>query len=205
LCWAIQPPKSIRKRYKPISLSVLAPIDQNLEEEARHLEARRGKRKARILHHKMTSTKRSKISKLSTSKEKRKEKMLRVSQLQRQIDEASKELCHMTQQDEQFQEPYHQRNLHLEGDNYDAYLYVDTFSLAADLQVISWPPLYKPPQILMYNGLIDLKQFLMSCEAIISSYGGNSAVMAKSFVMAVRNVAQIWYSSLRPGSTSLWQ
>jgi hypothetical protein len=31
----------------------------------------------------------------------------------------------------------------------------------------------------------------MSYEATISSYGGNTAVMAKSFVMAVRSVAQI--------------
>jgi hypothetical protein len=31
----------------------------------------------------------------------------------------------------------------------------------------------------------DPKQFLMSYEATISSYGGNTAVMAKSFVMAV--------------------
>jgi hypothetical protein len=35
----------------------------------------------------------------------------------------------------------------------------------------------------------DPKQFLMSYEATISSYGGNAAVMAKSFVVAVRNVA----------------
>jgi hypothetical protein len=36
----------------------------------------------------------------------------------------------------------------------------------------------------------DPKQFLMSYKATISSYGGNTAVMAKSFVMAVKNVAQ---------------
>jgi hypothetical protein len=29
--------------------------------------------------------------------------------------------------------------------------------------------------------------------------------MAKSFVMAVKNVAQTWYSSLRPGTITLWQ
>jgi hypothetical protein len=46
---------------------------------------------------------------------------------------------------------------------------------------------------------------LMSYEATISSYGGNIAVMAKSFVMAVRNVAQTWYSSLRPGTITSWQ
>jgi hypothetical protein len=47
------------------------------------------------------------------------------------------------------------------------------------------PPSYKPPQLPMYNGHSDPKQFLMSYEATISSYGGNTAVMAKSFVMAV--------------------
>jgi hypothetical protein len=29
--------------------------------------------------------------------------------------------------------------------------------------------------------------------------------MAKSFVMAVKNVAQTWYSSLRPGTITSWQ
>jgi hypothetical protein len=34
---------------------------------------------------------------------------------------------------------------------------------------------------------------------------GNTAVMAKSFVMAVRSVAQTWYSSLWPGTITSWQ
>jgi hypothetical protein len=57
----------------------------------------------------------------------------------------------------------------------------------------------------MYDGHSDLKQFLMSYEATISSYGGNTAVMAKSFVMAVRNMAQTWYYSLRPWTLTSWQ
>jgi hypothetical protein len=57
----------------------------------------------------------------------------------------------------------------------------------------------------MYDGHSDPKQFLMSYEATISSYGGNTAVMAKSFVMAVKNVAQTRYSSLRPGTITSWQ
>jgi hypothetical protein len=48
----------------------------------------------------------------------------------------------------------------------------------------------------MYDGHSDPEQFLMSYEATISSYGGNTAVMEKSFVMAVRSVAQTSYSSL---------
>jgi hypothetical protein len=46
-----------------------------------------------------------------------------------------------------------------------------------------------PHQLPMYDGHSDPKQFLMSYEATISSYGGNTAVMAKSFVMAVKSVA----------------
>jgi hypothetical protein len=45
----------------------------------------------------------------------------------------------------------------------------------------------------------------MSYKTTISSYGGNTAVMAKSFVMALKSVAQMWYSSLRPGTITSWQ
>jgi hypothetical protein len=76
---------------------------------------------------------------------------------------------------------------------------------SAELQATPWPPSYKPPQLPMYDGHSDLKQFLMSYETTISSYGVNTTVMAKSFVMAVKNVAQTWYSSLRPGTITSWQ
>jgi hypothetical protein len=57
----------------------------------------------------------------------------------------------------------------------------------------------------MYDGHSDPKQFLMSYKATISSYGGNTAVMAKSFVMAVKSLAQTWYSSLQPRTITSWQ
>jgi hypothetical protein len=57
----------------------------------------------------------------------------------------------------------------------------------------------------MYDGHSDPKQFLMSYEETISSYGGNTAVMANSFVMVVRSVAQTLYFSLRPGTIMSWQ
>jgi hypothetical protein len=89
--------------------------------------------------------------------------------------------------------------------NHDTFTFDDASPLAAELQSIPWPQSYKPPQLPMYDGHSDPKQFLMSYEATISSYGGNAAVMAKSFVMGVRNVAQTWYSSLRPGTITSWQ
>jgi hypothetical protein len=81
----------------------------------------------------------------------------------------------------------------------------DTSPLAAELQDTPWPQSYEPPQLPMYDGHSDPKQFLMSYEETISSYGGNAAVIAKSFVMAVKSVAQTWYSSLRPGTITSWQ
>jgi hypothetical protein len=145
--------------------------------------------------------------------QRKKEKMARLADLQRQIDEATEEVCHLVQ-DEQDRRPQH-RELHQDGlfnndgwyddFNHDTFTFDDASSLAAELQAISWPPSYKPPQLPMYDGHSYPKQFLMSYEPIISSYGGNAAVMAKSFVMAVRNVAQTWYSSLRPGTITSWQ
>jgi hypothetical protein len=48
----------------------------------------------------------------------------------------------------------------------------------------------------MYDGHLEPKQFLTSYEAKLSSNGGNTTVMAKSFVMAIRSIAQTWYSSV---------
>jgi hypothetical protein len=141
----------------------------------------------------------------------KKEKMARLADLQRQIDEATKEVHHLVQ-DEQDRRPQH-RELHQEGlfnndrwyrdFNHDTFTFDDASPLAAELQAIPWPPSYKPPQLPMYDGHSDPKQ--LSYEATISSYGGNAAIMAKSFVMVVRNVAQTYYSSLCPGTITSWQ
>jgi hypothetical protein len=87
----------------------------------------------------------------------------------------------------------------------EIFAFDDASPLSAELQATPWPSSYKPPQLPMYDGHSDPKQFLMSYEATISSYGGNATVMAKSFVMAVRSVAQTWYSSLRQGTITSWQ
>jgi hypothetical protein len=68
------------------------------------------------------------------------------------------------------------------------------------MMLLLWQQNCRLPQLPMYDGHSDPKQFLMSYEATISSYGGNTTIMEKSFVTAVRSVAQTWYSSLRPGT-----
>jgi hypothetical protein len=145
--------------------------------------------------------------------ERKREKMLRLSDLQKRIDEAAEEIRHLTQDDQDRRPPQRelrQDNSYNDDDWYNDFYhgnfaFDDASPLSAELQATPWPPSYKPPQLPMYDGHLDPKQFLMSYEATISSYGGNTAVMAKSFVMAVRSVAQTWYSSLRLGTITSWQ
>jgi hypothetical protein len=139
--------------------------------------------------------------------QRKKEKMLRLAYLQK-IDEATEEMRHLTQ-DDQDRRPQHrelcQDNSYDDDKWYDDFhhgnfAFDDASPLLVELQATPWPPSYKPPHLPMYDGHSDPKQFLMSYEATISSYGGNTTVMAKSFVMAVKNVAQTWYSSLQLGT-----
>jgi hypothetical protein len=104
--------------------------------------------------------------------------MLRLADLQRKIDEAAEEMCHITK-DDQGRKPQH-RELRQESPINDDEWYddfhhgnfaFDDASPAAELQATPWPPSYKPPQLPMYDGHSDPKQFLMSYEATISSYG----------------------------------
>jgi hypothetical protein len=126
--------------------------------------------------------------------QRKKEKMARLADLQRKIDEATDEVRHLIQYDQDRRPQY--RELRQEGlfnedgwYDHDTFTFDDASPLAAELQAIPWPQSYKPPQLPMYDGHSDPKQFLISYEATISSYGGNAAVMAKSFVMAVQNIA----------------
>jgi hypothetical protein len=45
----------------------------------------------------------------------------------------------------------------------------------------------------------------MSFQAAVASAGGNEAVLAKSFVIAVESDALVWYSMLRPSSIYSWE
>jgi hypothetical protein len=130
--------------------------------------------------------------------QRKKEKMLCLADLKKKIDEAAEEMRHLTQ-DDQDRRPQHrelrQESSFNEDEWYDDFhhgnfTFDDASPLGAELQATPWPQSYKPPQLSMYDGHSDPKKFLMSYEATISSYGGNVAVMEKSFVMAVKSVAQ---------------
>jgi hypothetical protein len=186
------------KKASAIGAAALQPLDPN-QETLSLREARSQKRKSTSptpQEDKLDQEIRN-MEMLHQQVQKKMEKMARLADLQRQINEATKEVRHLAE-DKQDRRPQH-RELHQEGlfnddgwyddFNHDTFTFDDASPLAAELQAIPWPPSYKPPQLPMYDGHSDPKQFLMSYEATISSYGGNAAVMAKSFVMAVKNVA----------------
>jgi hypothetical protein len=97
--------------------------------------------------------------------QRKKEKMARLADLQRQIDEASEEVRHLAQ-DEQNQRPHH-RELHQKGffnedDWYEDFhhgnfAFDDASPLSAEPQATPWPPSYKPPQLPMYDRHSDPK------------------------------------------------
>jgi len=68
-------------------------------------------------------------------------------------------------------------------------IFDSTSPLARCLQKTPWPAGYKPTQLPSYDGQSDLKQFLLIYEATIAAFGGNTSVLAKSFVMAIRGMA----------------
>jgi hypothetical protein len=76
-----------------------------------------------------------------------KEKMARLADLQRKVDEATEKVCHLAQ-DDQDRRPQH-RELHQEGlfnkdglydnFNHDTFTFDDASPLVAELQAIPWP------------------------------------------------------------------
>jgi hypothetical protein len=196
--------------------AVLAPLDTN-QEGILLREARSQKRKATspTPQDEELDQEISNLEAIHQQVEKRREKMLWLSQLQKKIDEAAEEMRHIAHDTEHQEYRQHQRDLRQEGPNHEDMWYEafnhdniafdDASPLDTELQAVPWPPSYKPPQLSMYDGHSDPKQFLISYEATMSSYGDNAVIMAKSFVIAVRSVAQTWYSSLRPAIITSWQ
>jgi hypothetical protein len=82
--------------------------------------------------------------------QRKREKMARLADLQRKIDEATEEVCHLAQ-DDQDRRPQH-RELRQEGlfnedgwyedFNHDTFTFDDASPLAAELQAIPWPQSY---------------------------------------------------------------
>jgi hypothetical protein len=134
--------------------SALQPLDTN--QDALSLrEARNQKRKANspTLQEEQIDQEIRDLEVIHQQVQRKKEKMARLADLQKKIDEDAEEMCHLTQ-DDQDRRPQH-RELRQESSfnedewyndfHHGNFTFDDASPLAAELQAITWPQSYKPP------------------------------------------------------------
>ena len=72
-----------------------------------------------------------------------------------------------------------------------------TSPLSKELQLYPWLAGYRP-RITVFNGKSNPRKFLVSYETVVTSAGGDAQILAKSLIMAVKDIAHDWYTSLKP-------
>jgi hypothetical protein len=78
-------------------------------------------------------------------------------------------------------------------------------ALADHLRVASWPPKFRPHLPEKYDGTSNPSEFLQVYVTAITAAGGNTAVMATYFHVALSRPAQTWLMNLVPGSVYSWE
>jgi hypothetical protein len=73
-------------------------------------------------------------------------------------------------------------------------------ALANHLRAASWPPKFWPHLLEKYDGTSNPSEFLQVYVTAITAAGGNIAVMATYFHVALSGPAQTWLMNLAPGS-----
>jgi hypothetical protein len=84
--------------------------------------------------------------------------------------------------------------------------YLDERSpMAPQLQVSPWPANFRVGAYPKYNGSTDPTQYIMSYQVAVASSGGDDAMMAKSFIIALEGPALTWYIRFPPLSIDSWR
>jgi hypothetical protein len=73
-------------------------------------------------------------------------------------------------------------------------------TLADHLRAASWPPKFRPQLSEKYDGTLNPLKFLQVYATAITAAGGNTAVMATYFHVALSGPARTWLMNLTPGS-----
>jgi hypothetical protein len=71
--------------------------------------------------------------------------------------------------------------------------------------VSPWPANFRAGTYPKYNGSTDPAQYIMSYQVAIASSGGDDAMMAKSFIIALEGPTLTWYTRLPPLSIESWR
>jgi hypothetical protein len=78
-------------------------------------------------------------------------------------------------------------------------------ALADHLRAASWPPKFWPHLPEKYDGTTNPSEFLQVYVTAITAAGGNTAVMATYFHVALFGPARTWLMNLTPGSVYSWE
>jgi hypothetical protein len=78
-------------------------------------------------------------------------------------------------------------------------------ALADHLRTTSWPPKFRPHLPEKYDGATNPSKFLQVYVTAIKAAGGNTAVMATYFHVALSRPARTWLMNLAPGSIYSWE
>jgi hypothetical protein len=78
-------------------------------------------------------------------------------------------------------------------------------ALADHLRAASWPPKFRPHLPEKYDGTSNPSEFLQVYVTAITTAGGNTAVMATYFHVALSAPARTWLMNLTPGSVYSWE
>jgi hypothetical protein len=78
-------------------------------------------------------------------------------------------------------------------------------ALADHLRAASWPPKFWSHLPKKYDGTTNPSKFLQVYVTAITAAGGNTAVMATYFHVALSGPARTWLMNLTPGSVYSWE
>jgi hypothetical protein len=78
-------------------------------------------------------------------------------------------------------------------------------ALADHLRAASWPPKFRSHLPEKYDGTSNPSEFLQVYVTAITAAGGNTAVMATYFHVALSGLARTWLMNLAPGSIYSWE
>jgi hypothetical protein len=78
-------------------------------------------------------------------------------------------------------------------------------ALADHLRAVTWPPKFWPHLPEKYDGTTNPSEFLQVYVTAITAAGGNTAVMASYFHVALTGLARTWLMNLTPGTIYSWE
>jgi hypothetical protein len=78
-------------------------------------------------------------------------------------------------------------------------------ALVDHLRAASWPPKFRPHLPEKYDRTLNPSEFLQVYVTAITAAGGNTAVMATYFHVALSGLARTWLMNLTPGSVYSWE